>query len=211
MIFKNTLFSIVLALVLQTTLTFARTMNKYQLVTCKSTSIEGSYLDTYWGPSCPNPNDICAGDPFTSGTLRIIKTTSPVTYSMKVSVKGVTAFNNYAVYFLPLGANPCNEKVLIGEFLTNAAGKGNGYIRDCRSAPKYTLNCIRNTGDKSNPNTMIPGPEAGTFFFYSRGTWRKDDGDIKSDDGTMTGLYNPQDLWGGQDYFDGIQFVTGIL
>jgi len=138
-----------------------------------------------------------------------------------MNIVGAEPWHLYSVYFIRIGANPCNEKVFIGEFLTNKDG---GYkqrlVRKC--GKQATPVCLNNWGSVTNvqdPYVAIVGPEAGHFVIYSRGYSKEEaDGsssivrwktDSKDTDSAYGALLNPR-LWNDTERFDGIQFIVGV-
>ena len=140
---------------------------------------------------------------------------------MKVWLSGANPWNLYSVYYLPIGADPCTEKVWIGEFYTNGVGRAKK--KNVRACPS-TSGLIKEDGDptplclnglpayNSDPCALIPSLEAGTFLYYSRGPVKDSSGDWNTIDKSMTtGLRNPTPWdWDGLDYFDRTQFLSGI-
>lgn len=203
-----------------------------KIVHCTDTNFGTGFHDWYFFDTiCPRnvtdtsqtevPSEVCGGDSFKSG--RQIVYTSKGVCQMKVWLTGAESSNLYSVYYLPIGADPCNEKVWIGEFLTNAAGRAKKRnVRACPSSSgtpaedgdpqPFCLNAGVMSAYNSDPCALIPSLEAGTFLYYSRGPVKDSSGNWNTIDGTSTtGLRNPTPWdWDGLEYFDRTQFLSGI-
>ena len=155
---------------------------------------------------------VCGGDTLDKGTFTVQGFSKEI---MKVNIKGANVSNLYSVYFLPFGGNPCSEKVFVGEFTTESSGDSKGKLRDCgaKGDTTNTPSCVnRVLGGRSTVADISPlAVNGGTFLVYSRGPWIRSDGDLNTSDGTVNGIFNNPELWGGiTGQFDRIQFVTGL-
>lgn len=189
---------------------------KGEIRRCSETGIEsGYYNNVFFNETCPPETGdltLCGDDPITSGKLYMLKD-SKGARRLKVNINGAKASTLYSIYYLPIGANPCSEKVLMSEFLTNKSG---GYVqrlvRNCGKNPwPSCLNNWKSTTDAVDPYVELDGPEAGYFFFYSRGYSKElNSNNWKTVDGTAYGALENPPLWDKKDRFEGIQFIVGI-
>ncbi len=177
----------------------------YQVIPCDNTTFESGAYGLYWAPLYGHSAaNLCGGDPFDTGDLRINSAGE-----MIVRLRGVHEFNMYEVYWVPLGEDPVSFRTYVGNLLTDCNGDVQAKLRE------ITTPAERLTGTIVDIRTEVGTYDSGQFYFYSRGPWGDtDDGscyptNVNSSDGTDSGTLNNPVLWGGMSFFDGVQFITG--
>jgi len=193
---------------------------------CSHTSIEAGYHNNvFFNSTCPPNNstslvesNICGAEPLKSGRVTMKKFFGGEK-TIYVTLQGTNPHTLFRVYFLPIGANPCTDKVFVGDIITGLKGRTgrNGkLLRNCGKNPWPA--CLNNKGSLTNAiDPFVTGilPDVGFLLFYSRGNSRKDGVWITRDGpmglaGTALGVLDNDVLWKGEDQFGGIQYIATL-
>jgi len=183
-----------------------------QLLRCGDTDLEAGAYGVYYGITYHGTAAVCGGDSLGKGSIGV-KSNRYIHVRLRRANMPSNPFVMYEVYFVPIGADPATDKVMVGNILTDCRGNATKLLKDI-SRPRD-----RSTQPPVNIKTRLGGgplKEAGTFFFYSRGPWGSGSSSgcsrpdtFNTSDGTANGTLNNPVLWGGAALFDGIQFVSG--
>ena len=111
--------------------------------------MESGYFKTHFFDNVCEPvgnnaesNNLCGSDDLAWGKITVRK--SGKHRQLFASIAGVKPWHLYSIYYLPIGANPCSEKIFVGEVLSNYNGEVHKIIRNCGKNPWPT--CLNNWG-----------------------------------------------------------------
>jgi len=203
-----------------------RTIEMATIRQCVHTSIaDGYHNNVFFNSTCP-PNDssslvesnICGAEPLKFGRVTMKKFFGGEK-TIYVTLQGTNAHTLFRVYFLPIGANPCTEKVFVGDIITGLngrTGRNGKLLRNCGNNPWPA--CLNNKASLTNAIDPFDAgilPDVGFLLFYSRGnslkdgTWITRDGPRGSAN-TAFGVLDNDVLWEGEDQFGGIQYIAAL-
>jgi|TARA_B100000959_G_C14903605_1_gene592006 hypothetical protein len=204
---KRKVIAVTAALLLLGVSLTSKADTRQQLLRCDDTDLEAGAYGQIYGNDYHGTDQVCGGDTLGKGDIAV----RGLNGRLRVRLRGANTdpFVMYEVYFVPIGADPTTDKVMVGNILTDCNGNANRFLKDI-TRPKDMF-----TQPPVKIKTRVGSSAAGSFFFYSRGPWgHTDDGTcrpstLNTNDGTATGTLNNPVLWGGAALFDGIQFVSG--
>jgi len=209
-----------------------RTLKTVEIATirrCSYTSItEGYHNNVFFNSTCPPDDDasevesnICGTDDLKFGRILLKKFGDGAKEkTLYVTLQGTNLpYNLFSIYFLPIGADACTEKVFVGNIMTDRhgnTGRNGKLLRDCGKNPwPACLNNKRSLTNAVDPFDEGFLPDVGFLFIYSRGISRMDgvwltrDGSVGAAE-TPFGVLENRRLWNDTDQFGGIQYIAAL-